>query len=289
MSIEINERLPAATQCFIDGQWLQLDNCEQIDVVDPSTECALGKVALASGREVEAAVLAARNALGRFSRTSVAERLDLLNEINSRLVARNDDIAFAISSEMGAPRKLARGAQAKSGTQHFAEAIRVLSEFEFTRTLGSTEVRFEPVGVSALITPWNWPINQISTKVAPALAAGCTMVLKPSEMASYSAMVFAEVPEEAGVPNGVFNLINGTGEDAGKKRTSHSSVDFISFTGSTRAGVSIGQTAAGAVKRVTLELGGKAAGLWLDDANPEKAVPQIVEAAMSNSGQSCNA
>ena len=281
--------LPDATRFYINGQWVTPQGSRTLAIVDPSTEASIGEIALADNADVDAAIAAARAAFPSWSRTPVAERLEILQAIDAGLRRRNDEIAAAISAEMGAPRRLADGAQAPSGTQHFAEIIRVLQEFEFSEVLGTTVVRREPIGVCVLISPWNWPMNQVATKVAPALAAGCTMVLKPSEVAPLDAVILAEIIEEAGVPAGVFNLIQGTGADIGERLTSHPDVDMISFTGSTRAGVAIAQNAAPGVKRVALELGGKSAGILLDDANLDDAIPDIVSASMSNTGQSCNA
>ena len=260
-----------------------------MSIIDPSTEASVGDVALANNEDVDAAIAAARLAFPTWSQSTVAERLEILETIDDALKRRNDEIAAAISAEMGAPQRLSRRAQAPSGSQHFSEVIRILRSFEFEESLGTTLVRREPIGVCVLISPWNWPINQIATKVAPALAAGCTMVLKPSEVAPLDAAIMAEIIDEAGVPAGVFNLIQGTGVDIGERLTSHPDVDMISFTGSTRAGVAISESAAPGVKRVALELGGKSAGIFLDDADLDSAVRDFVDASMSNTGQSCNA
>jgi len=220
---------------------------------------------------------------------SVAERLGYLRKITAALLARNDEIADAISAEMGAPLSLSRNAQAPSGAQHFDETIRVLEDYQFDMPLGTTLLRREPIGVCVLITPWNWPINQVAVKVAPALAAGCTMVLKPSELAPLDAVILAEIIHEAGVPPGVFNLVHGDGPGVGDALTKHPDVEMISFTGSTRAGVAISMNAAPTIKRVALELGGKSANIILPDADFEKAIPASVAGCMGNSGQSCNA
>lgn len=281
--------LPDATRFYIDGRWVQPHGSARQAVIDPSTELSIGEVALGTNDDVDDAVAAARSAFDAYSQSSVAERISWLEAINAGLKERNDEIAAAISAEMGAPEQLAKRAQAPSGTQHFDEIVRVLRSFKFEEMQGTTLIRREPIGVCVLISPWNWPINQIATKVAPALAAGCTMVLKPSEVAPLDAVILAEIIDAAGVPAGVFNLIQGTGIEIGERLTSHPEVDMISFTGSTRAGVAISENAAPGVKRVALELGGKSAGIVLEDANLDDAVPQCVHAAMSNTGQSCNA
>ncbi len=281
--------LPDATRFFIDGRWQAPSSDKRANIIDPSTEGLIGEVALANHEDVDAAIGAARSAFASFARTTVSQRLEFLEAINAKLIERNDEIAAAISAEMGAPERLSRRAQATSGTQHFSEIIRVLQDFAFETTHGSTLIRREPIGVSVLISPWNWPINQIATKVAPAIAAGCTMVLKPSEVAPLDAVILAEIIDEAGLPAGVFNLVHGTGVDIGDRLTSHPDVDMISFTGSTRAGIAISKSAAPGVKRVALELGGKSAGILLDDADLDSALPSIVSSSMGNTGQSCNA
>jgi len=278
-----------ATRFYINGRWLDQDESRWRDVVNPSDQTVAGHVALGAAHDVEEAVAAARKSFISFSLTSRNDRLALLEAIDAELQRRNDEIAEAISVAMGAPVSLARGAQAPSGTQHFAEAIRILRDYPFEERLRSTLLRREPVGVCALITPWNWPMNQIATKVAPALAAGCTMVLKPSELAQFDAVILAEIMDTVGVPAGVFNLIHGDGPDVGAPLCSHPDVDMVSFTGSTRAGIAISQAAAPTVKRVALELGGKSANILLDDADVEKAVTASVRSMMLNSGQSCNA
>lgn len=281
--------LPDATRFYIDGQWVNPLGSRMGAVVDPATGQPVAPVALGGAVDAERAIFAARRAFADWAASSVDTRLELLRAILAGLVARNDEIGDAISVEMGAPAALARSAQAGSGPQHFAEIIRVLERYEFTTPMGSTLLRREPIGVCALITPWNWPMNQIATKVAPALAAGCTMVLKPSELAPLDAVILAEIIDAAGVPPGVFNLVHGTGEDMGETLTGHPQVDMVSFTGSTRAGIAIGETAARTVKRVALELGGKSAVIVLPDADFERAMTQSVEDCMLNSGQSCNA
>ncbi|MBJ7437978.1 MAG: aldehyde dehydrogenase family protein [Sphingopyxis sp.] len=278
-----------ATKFYIDGRWQESNGGAPRPVIDPGTGEAFASVTIGTADDADRAVAAARRAFASFSRSAVSERIEMLEAINAALIARNDEIAAVISAEMGAPEGLSRRAQATSGTQHFAEIIRVLREYEFETAMGSTLVRREPVGVCALITPWNWPMNQLATKVAPALAAGCTMVLKPSELAPLDAVILAEIIHEAGVPAGVFNLVHGDGPGVGARLAAHPDIDMISFTGSTRAGIAIGEVAARSIKRVSLELGGKSANIILDDADFGVAVPESVRAVMLNSGQSCNA
>ncbi len=274
---------------FIDGSWVQPPNRRELQVINPATEEAVGRIVLGTAEDVDAAVEAARAAFESFSQTSKEDRVALLERIISEYERRIDDVARAISDEMGAPLKFAKRAQAGSGLEHLMTALAVLKQFEFEEMIGSTQLRREPVGVCGLITPWNWPMNQISCKVAPALAAGCTMVLKPSEIAPLSAHVFAEILEEAGVPRGVFNLVDGDGPTVGDAISRHPDIDMVSFTGSTRAGVLIAKAAADTVKRVSQELGGKSANIILEDADLKAAVTSGVLSMMSNTGQSCNA
>ena len=238
---------------------------------------------------MDRAVAAARAAFDRFSQSSREERLELLASIIDVYKRRYDEMAETISDEMGAPMTLAHRAQAASGTGHLAVARKVLKDFEFETTVGSSLVLKEPIGVCAFITPWNWPINQIACKVAPALATGCTMVLKPSEVAPLSAYLFSEIMHEAGVPAGVYNMVNGDGPTVGAALSGHPDVDMVSFTGSTRAGVQVAKAAADSVKRVAQELGGKSANIILDDADFGAAVKAGVRNCFGNSGQSCNA
>ena len=224
---------------YIDGQWVEPASPRTLDVIDPATEQAMGRISLGSAEDVDRAVAAASRAFETFSRTTREERLDLLDAIIAELDKRHEDIAEAIMLEMGAPWRLAKGAQAASGPQHFTAARRALADFAFEERNGSTMVVKEPIGVCGLITPWNWPINQVAVKVAPALAAGCTMVLKPSEIAPFDAMILAEVLDAAGVPAGVFNLVNGDGPGVGEALSTHPDVAMMSFTGSTRAGISV--------------------------------------------------
>ena len=281
--------LPDATRHYIGGVWTAPHGDARRQLIDPSTQTPIGDVALGDGVDVDKAVSAAAAAFPAFAASSVDDRLSLLQSINDRLEARNDDLARAISAEMGAPKRWSAGAQAPRGVQHFSETIRVLKEFQFEEKIGSTILRHEPIGVCALITPWNWPINQVAAKVAPALAAGCTVVLKPSELAPLAAVILAEIIDDVGVPPGVFNMVHGDGEGVGAPLTGHPDVDMVSFTGSTRAGVAISKNAAPTIKRVALELGGKSANVVLPGADFEKAIPAGVKTMMMNSGQSCNA
>ena len=274
---------------YIDGEWVPPLEANPFDVINPATEEACGRISLGSAADVDKAVAAARHALPAYSRSSREERMALLERILEEFAKRHDEVATAIMEEMGAPWKLAKFAQAASGPQHFEAALGALREFDFEERHGTTQIVREPIGVCALITPWNWPMNQVAVKVAPALAAGCTMVLKPSEIAPFDAMILAEIMAAAGVPAGVFNLINGDGPGVGVAMSSHADVAMVSFTGSTRAGVSVAQNAAPTVKRVAQELGGKSANIILDDADFEKSVARGASNCFDNSGQSCNA
>lgn len=274
---------------FIDGAWVAPAGRREIDVINPATEEAVGRILLGTAEDVDAAVKAARAAFDSYSQTSREERIALLERIVALYKERTDQIASAISDEMGAPMQMARQAHAGSGLRHLTTALAVLKEFEFEEKIGTTLIRREPIGVCGMITPWNWPMNQIACKVAPALATGCTIVLKPSETAPLSAHVFAEILADAGVPKGVFNLVDGEGATVGEAISRHPGIDMVSFTGSTRAGIQVAKAAADTVKRVSQELGGKSANILLDDADLEAAVKHGVLAMMSNSGQSCNA
>jgi len=234
---------------YIDGQWVDPVDAQTLDVVNPATEEVYGRISLGSAADVDKAVAAAKRAFASFSQTSRQERIDLLQAILAEFKNRHNDVAEAIMDEMGAPWGLAKGAQALSGPQHIKAAIKALEHYDFEEHLGTTNVIREPIGVCGLITPWNWPINQIAVKVAPALAAGCTMVLKPSEIAPFDAIVFAEILDAAGVPAGVFNLVNGDGPGVGTAISGHPDITMVSFTGSTRAGVLIAQNAAPTVER----------------------------------------
>lgn len=274
---------------FIDGRWVEPAIPVALDVINPATEEPFTQIALGSSEDVDRAVAAAKSAFPAFSLWSKQERLTLLRHILSEYKARYEEIARAVSREMGAPIAFARDSQAAAGKAHLIATIEALEDFVFTERRGTTMVVREPIGVCALITPWNWPLNQIVCKVAPAIAAGCTMVLKPSEIAPVSGIIFAEIMEAAGTPAGVFNLVNGTGPDVGQVMAGHPDVDMISFTGSTRAGVIVAKTAADTVKRVAQELGGKSANIILPDADLEHAVSEGVVSCFGNSGQSCDA
>lgn len=274
---------------YIGGQWVAPAEARQFQVINPATEEVAGVISLGAAADVDRAVAAARRAFDSFSQTSREERRALLQSILKIYKKRYADVANAIRDEMGAPAKLANGSQAGIGVGHLTAMIDVLETFEFEEQHGATRLVLEPVGVCALITPWNWPINQVAAKVVPALAAGCTMVLKPSEFSPFSAMIWAEVLHEAGVPEGVFNLINGTGPEVGAALASHPDVDMVSFTGSTRAGTEVARLAATTVKRVHQELGGKSPNILLDDADFTEAVKKSVLHVFQNSGQSCNA
>ena len=274
---------------YIDGAWVDPVEPRTLNVIDPATEEPCGQISLGSAADVDKAVAAARAAFASYSETSREERLDLLNRIIEIYKSRIDDLGEAISHEMGAPLGFARKVQAPSGLAHIKTAARVLQNYEFEEVNGSTLMRREPIGVVGMITPWNWPQNQITCKVAPALAAGCTMVLKPSEIAPLDAIIFAEILDEAGVPAGVFNLVNGDGPTVGEAMSAHPDIDMMSFTGSTRGGIAVARGAADTVKRVTQELGGKSANILLDDVDIARAVKGGVFGCAGNTGQSCNA
>jgi aldehyde dehydrogenase (NAD+) len=273
---------------YIDGEWVEPLGSVVVDVINPATEKAVGRVSLGSPADVNRAVTAAKAASARYSQTSKAERVALLERVIHRYQERLDDLAQTISLEMGAPMSLATSAQAPMGLTQLEGALGVLKDYEFRRRRGNTLIIKEPIGVCGFITPWNWPMNQIMSKVAPALAAGCTMVLKPSEMAPLSAIILGEIIDAAGVPAGVFNLVNGDGPGVGAAISAHPDIDLVSITGSTRAGVLVAKSAADSVKRVTQELGGKSANILLQDANLVDAVTHGVQKCFGNSGQSCN-
>ena len=277
------------TKFYINGEWVEPSTSETLGVINPATEESIGVVAMGNEVDVDKAVQAAAAAFDSYSQTTREERVSLIEKIIQVYGSRIDEVAAVISEEMGAPMGLAKAAQAPAGLGHFMTTLNVLKGFEFEETLGSSKVIKEPAGVCGFITPWNWPINQIACKVAPALAAGCTMVLKPSEVAPFNAIIFAEVLDEAGVPAGVFNLVNGDGPTVGVALSSHAKVDMVSFTGSTRAGIEVARNAAPTVKRVAQELGGKSANIILNDANFEEAIARDVFGMCTNSGQSCNA
>lgn len=279
-----------ALQFYIDGEWVDpAGKLETLDVIDPSTEEAFARIAVGGEADVDRAVAAARAAFPAFAGTSKAERLALMRRLLAAYKARHDEVAEILSREMGAPITLAQKAQAAVGSAHLAKMIDTLENFDFEELRGTTLISKEPIGVVGLITPWNWPINQIMCKVAPALAAGCTMVLKPSEIAPLSAVAFARAVHDAGIPKGVFNLVQGYGATVGDAISRHRDIDMVSFTGSTRAGILVAQAAANTVKRVHQELGGKSANIILDDVDLDRAVRLGVEGMMRNTGQSCNA
>ena len=274
---------------YIDGAWVSPAEPRRLDVINPATEQVAGAISLGGAADVDRAVMAARRAFASFGRSAKAERLELLEAVLAGLQARAQDLADAVTEEMGAPAALASGAHVPLALAHFDIARKLLADFDPTTPMGSTRLVKEPIGVIGMITPWNWPLNQIACKVAPALAVGCTMVLKPSEVAPFSGQIFAEIMHAAGVPAGVFNMVNGDGQTVGVALSSHPEVDMVSFTGSTRAGVEVARNAAPTVKRVHQELGGKSANIILEDADLSSAVRQGVEAMMVNAGQSCNA
>lgn len=257
---------------FIDGAWVDPVSPAEIEVIDPATETAYAVISAGTAADVERAVAAARAAFPAWSATPPAERIALLKRVLEVYKTRYEDMAQAISHEMGAPITWAREAQAYAGQGHLEATIAAAETFAWEESRGTTQILREGVGVCALITPWNWPMNQIVCKVAPAIVAGCTVVLKPSEIAPMSGLLFAEIMEAAGTPKGVFNLVNGTGPDVGQVMAAHPEVDMVSFTGSTRAGIIVARTAAETVKRVAQELGGKSPNLVLPDADLEKAV-----------------
>jgi aldehyde dehydrogenase (NAD+) len=274
---------------YIGGQWVDPVDLKTLEVINPATEQVSGKIALGSAADVDRAVKAARKAFATWSLTSREERLGVLQRILAQYQKRIGDLGAAITEEMGAPKALANGFQVGLGAAHLNTAIEVLKNFRFEEPRGATMIVKEPVGVCGLITPWNWPLNQIAVKVFPALATGCTVILKPSEVASFSAHIFAEIMHAADVPAGVFNLIQGDGPGVGAALARHPDIDLISFTGSTRAGVDIAKNAAASVKRVCQELGGKSPNIIFDDAQFAKHVASGVASMMGNSGQTCSA
>ena len=278
-----------AKKFYINGEWVDPIGTETMDVINPATEEPICAIALGNSADVDRAVAAAKAAFETFSQTTREERIALLEKIIACYKARMGDIAAAVSQEMGAPVGLANAAQAPAGLGHLMFTLNALKEFSFEQMVAGNKIVREPIGVCGLITPWNWPLNQIAAKVGPAIAAGCTMVLKPTEIAPINALIFAEVMHEAGVPAGVFNLVNGTGPDVGVAMSSHPDIDMMSFTGSTRAGISVAQEAAKTVKRVTQELGGKSPNIILDDADFAAAVSRDMAGMCMNTGQSCNA
>ncbi len=279
-------------QFYIDGRWVDPIDATDADVIDPSTEAVIATVSLGSDVDTDAAVAAASRAFAGWATSAKSDRLALLRDVLKGYLTRADEMADTISREMGAPIRMARSDQAAAGSEHIEATIDALEDLMFEHDLHPDEpdhrILLEPIGVCALITPWNWPMNQVALKVAPALAAGCTMVLKPSELAPLSSMLFAEILHDAAVPAGVFNLVNGDGAGVGTRLSVHPQVSMVSFTGSTRAGSAISKNAADSVKRVSLELGGKGANIIFADASPD-AVTDGVTACMHNTGQSCDA
>jgi len=277
------------TKFYIDGAWVDPVTPHLFDVINPATEEVAGQISLGSSADVDHAVVAARRAFCSYSQTSRDERLALLQRIIEGFEARSDELARTMTAEMGSPITFSNEVQTVNALTHFKEMISVLKSYEFERFMGGTLIRREPIGVCGLITPWNWPLNQVTSKLAPAIAAGCTAVLKPSEIAPLSAILFAEILHDAGVPKGVFNLVNGDGPTVGEAISNHPDIDMVSFTGSTRAGILVAKGAATTVKRVVQELGGKSANIVLPDADLEKAITAGVLRCFTNTGQSCQA
>ncbi|WP_298562342.1 aldehyde dehydrogenase family protein [uncultured Aliiroseovarius sp.] len=277
---------------YINGKWVAPAAANDCNVIDPSTEEVCAVISLGDQADTDAAVAAAKEAFKTWGFSSKAERLELIESIHEIYNRRAEDLAQAMSLEMGAPIDLSRSSQVGSGSWHIKNFIRAFKDFEFDKMLSerapNDRLLYEPIGVTALITPWNWPMNQVTLKVVAAAAAGCTMVLKPSEVAPLSSIVWSEIMDEAGTPAGVYNMVNGDGMGVGSQLTSHPDVDMVSFTGSTRAGIAISKAAADTIKRVALELGGKGANILFEDAD-EKAVKRGVLHMMQNTGQSCNA
>ncbi len=280
----------AYNKFYINGEWVDPVSAKPLDVINPATEEAFASISLGSADDVDRAVKAARAAFPAWSQSSVEQRQEVLGNIISGLKERGEEMATAISNEMGAPLAFAKAAQLGAGIAHFITASKILADYPFEEVRGTSRIVKEPAGVCGFITPWNWPLNQVACKVAPALAAGCTIVLKPSELAPVSAAILTEIIAASGLPAGVFNLVNGDGPTVGAAIASHPQIDLVSFTGSTRAGKEVAKAAADSIKRVTQELGGKSANIILDDA-PDfaKAVAGGISACFANSGQSCNA
>ena len=274
---------------YIDGQWVDPITPKSLDVINPATEAVAGHISVGTAADVDKAVKAARKAFATFSLTSRDDRIALLEAIIAEYQKRYGDMAAAITEEMGAPASLSMNAQAAIGMGHLQTAVAVLKNYKFEEDRGPTRLVKEPIGVCGFITPWNWPVNQIACKVVPALAVGCTMVLKPSEVAPFSGYIWSEIMHAAGVPAGVYNMINGDGPGVGAAISSHPDVDMVSFTGSTRAGIEVAKAAAPTVKRVAQELGGKSPNIILEDADLKSAVGGGIRSVMTNSGQSCNA
>jgi len=274
---------------YIDGQWVDPLQPNDMDVHNPATEQSLATISIGTAADIDLAVAAANNAFITYSQFTVDQRIALLEKLLDVYLDHYYEMAVAISVEMGAPISFAVEEQTDCGSGHIIATLDALKQYQFEQQIGSTLILKEPVGVCGLITPWNWPINQIACKVAPALATGCTMVLKPSEIAPLSAYMFAEIIHQAGIPNGVFNMVNGDGAEVGQAIARHPDIHMLSFTGSTVAGIEVAQSAANSVKRVTQELGGKSPAIIFEDTDIESAVSDTVNNLMSNTGQSCNA
>lgn len=277
------------TQFYIDGAWIDPAAPNTVEVENPATEQTIGHISLGTAADVDRAVVAARRAFESWQFSSREDRLELLKAIGSEIEKRREDLARAVSDEMGAPMSLANGPHVNLLAGHLQTAIKILEDFQFERQAGDTLHLYEPIGVVGMITPWNWPLNQIACKVFPALATGNTMILKPSEIAPFNAAIFTEIMDAAGVPKGIFNLINGDGPGVGTAISGHEGIDMVSFTGSTRAGIAIAANAAPTVKRVAQELGGKSPNIVLDDSSFAKSVARGTTAMMGNSGQTCTA
>jgi len=277
------------SQFYINGKWVDPVRPSKLQVINPATEKSVGEISVGSALDIDNAVSAARSAFKSFSKTAISERIELLSEIRNVYKKRFNEIAEAIMTEMGAPINLASGAQASVGMSHLKTAIRVLEKTKFEYTHNNLIIRKEPIGVCGLITPWNWPINQVVSKLAPCIAAGCTSILKPSEIAPLSAIIIAEIIHEAGAPNGVFNMVHGYGPVVGEAMSNHQDIDMMSFTGSTRGGIAVATSSAKTVKRVSQELGGKSPNIIIDDTKFNESVTRGVSGCMSNTGQSCNA
>jgi aldehyde dehydrogenase (NAD+) len=277
------------SQFYINGKWVNPVEPSKLHVINPATEKSVGEISVGSALDIDIAVIAARRAFKSFSKTATSERLELLSEIRNIYKKRFNEIAEAIMTEMGAPINLACGAQASVGMSHLKTAMRVLEETKFEYTHNNLIIRKEPIGVCGLITPWNWPINQVVSKLAPCIAAGCTSILKPSEIAPLSAIIIAEIIHEAGAPAGVFNMVHGYGPVVGEAMSNHKDIDMMSFTGSTRGGIAVATSSAKTVKRVSQELGGKSPNIIIDDSKFNESVTKGVSGCMSNTGQSCNA
>ena len=274
---------------YINGKWVMPDTKDTLDVINPATEEVVATISLGSAKDIDLAVSSAKRAFVTYSQTPVEQRIELLTTVREIYKRRMDDVADAIQTEMGAPGYLAKGAQAMVGLAHLKAAIRSLTNHKFEYEHGGFIIRHEPIGVCGLITPWNWPVNQVVSKLAPCLASGCTAVLKPSEIAPLSSMVITEILDEANLPEGVFNLVNGLGPVAGEAMSLHPDIDMMSFTGSTRGGVAVAKASAETVKRVSQELGGKSANIILDDDEFKASIVNGVNLCMHNTGQSCNA